>query len=191
MESAGNEGLFWAADKYSPLEGTPFRPFAQVVIDRAIYGFLKSELRHQKLRIAASTLVGWGSSQVFPRSADTLDVLHDGEVEALHKLRRYVDLKVLAGAMALCVEAENGRHHLEGKYTQSVLLLQLGHLFLEFSEQEKALLYGVYWEGKTVDEAGESCGLPGHMAKSRLRGLLGRLRKALAAAGHEGFEEER
>ena len=40
MESAGDEGLYWAGYRYSPVLGTPFHSFAQLLIDRSIFRLL-------------------------------------------------------------------------------------------------------------------------------------------------------
>lgn len=189
LEGAGDEGLFWAASQYTANEGTPFRPFAQVVIDRAIFTFLRGELRHWKLKAAGYVVASWGGSQVFARSEDGLRVLEDGEEEALAKLSRFVDLKVLAGVAALCAEVEQRRHDVERSAAFAALLTDLRKEVAELTAVERRMFIGIFWEGKTVEEAGREIGVSQATAKRRLRGLLGRLRTALQARGYDGTED--
>lgn len=189
LEGAGDEGLFWAASQYTANEGTPFQPFAQVVIDRAIFTFLRGELRHRKLEAAGYVVASWGASQVFSRSDDKLRVLEDGEQEALAKLDRFVDLRVLAGVAALCAEAESRQREAGQGAVLAGLFADLRAEVAMFSQAEQRFFVGVFWEEKSVEDAGAAVGLPSTTAKRRLRGLLGRLRKALQARGYDGTED--
>jgi RNA polymerase sigma factor for flagellar operon FliA len=189
LEGAGDEGLFWAAKRYTANEGTPFQPFAQVVVDRSIFSFLRRELRHRRLEAAGYVVASWGASQVFARSDDRLRALEDGEQEARAKLERFVDLKVLAGVAALCAEAEH-RQRAAGQATAlAELFADLRAEVALLTREEQRIFVGVYWEEKTIEEAGAEVGLPPTTAQRRLRGILGRLRAALRARGYDGTED--
>jgi RNA polymerase sigma factor (sigma-70 family) len=189
LEGAGDEGLFWAAKHYTANEGTKFQPFAQVVIDRSIFRFLRSEVRHRRLAAAGYVVASWGASQVFTRSDDVLRALEDGEQEALAKLERFVDLKVLAGVAALCAEAE-GRQREAGQATVlAELFADLRAEVALLTRDEQHIFAAVFWEEKSVEDAGAELGLPSTTAKRRLRGILARLRAALRARGYDGTED--
>lgn len=183
MESAGDEGLCWAARAYSEERGTEFRAFAKVVVDRAILGFLRSEMRHRKLAVGGYVVASWGACHVEPRAADVLDPLQDSDDRALEKLRGYVDLKVVAGVAALCAEAEQHRQDPERSAAFSRLMEVVEAELDVFNPLERGFFVAIYWEGKTVEEAAAAVGMPPDTAKARHRGLLGRLRKAVAASG--------
>ncbi len=158
-----------------------------MVIDRAICSFLRTEMRHRRLDAAGYVLATWGSAQVPTRSIDVLRPLDDGEEEALGKLRRFVDLKVLAGAAMLCAEHERRAEETETAENLRAAMRVVRAELATYPEAEQTLFAGIFWEGLTVEEAGARAGLAKVSAKSRLRGLLGRLRKALVTAGFEGM----
>lgn len=189
LEGAGNEGLFWAASRYTANEGTPFQPFAQVVIDRSIFSFLRGELRHRRLEAAGYVVASWGASQVFARSDDRLRAMEDGEQESLAKLERFVDLKVLAGVAALCAEAESRQREPGQGAVLAELFADLRAEVALLTATEQRIFVGVFWENKTIEDAGAAVGLPPTTAQRRLRGILGRLRKALQARGYDGTED--
>jgi len=189
MEGAGDEGLCWAAHRYDPVEGAPFLAFARVVVSRAILLFLREELRHRKLHVAGYVIASWGASQVAPRSGDALDAMYDGDDVALEKLEKYVDAKVLAGALALCSDAETHADDPERTAETRLLAAVLRAAIATFESKERRLLAAVYAEGKTVEEAGAEVGMAPGTAKARHRALLHRLRKALGGPGSPGKGE--
>ncbi len=181
MESAGDEGLCWAGHGYSAAEGIPFRPFAQLLVDRSIFGFLRRELPHRKLRVAGYVIASWGASQVQARSIDRINVMHDDDARCIEKLHNYIDPKVLAGALALCTDAERGRDAPEetvcAAQIMGVVRAELGAC----DATDQFLFSAIYGEGKTVDEAAAELNINRNTAKSRHLRLLRALRKTIDA----------
>lgn len=184
MEGAGEEGLYWAAERYSPAGGVPFHAFAQVIVDRSIFRFLRSELRHRKLSAAGYAAVRRGSAQVSPGSEDSVDPLSDTDEAALSKLHRYVDAKVMAGAVALGMEIE--QRQAEDPERAAAFRRLTGIVrgaLADLGPRNADLFSAIYGEGKSVEEVAEETGTPAVTLRSRHRRSLLELRKALEERG--------
>jgi len=180
MESAGDEGLCWAAQGYSMAEGIPFRPYAQMLVDRTIFHFLRRELRHRKLRVAGYVISSWAASQIPARSVDLIDVMHDDDEKCVDKLHQYIDLKVMAGALALCVEAERSGGDPEQIALAKEVMDAVRRELSECDATDQSLFMAVYGDGKTLDEVAAELGLNRNTVKSRHLRLVRALRKAIA-----------
>lgn len=186
MESAGDEGLAWAGHRYSGTEGVPFRPFAQLLVDRAIFRFLKQEMRHRKLSAAGYVIASHGAAQIAPRSGDLLDALYDGEDVALEKMRKYVDAKVIAGVMALVTDPEERADPERVAMTRELMALVRKQL-AEQSAADRDLFTALYAEGRTAEDLAVSLGMSPVTVRARHRRLLLNLRAALVAHDSTGI----
>ena len=180
MESAGDEGLCWAAHRYTMSEGIPFRPFAQMLVDRTIFHFLRRELRHRQLRVAGYILSSWAASQVPARSVDLIDVMHDDDEKCIAKLHQYVAPKVMAGALALCVDAEQSGEDPEQVALAGAAIAAVRKELSECDTTDQYLFSAVYGEGKTLDEVSADLGLNRNTVKSRHLRLVRALREVIA-----------
>jgi RNA polymerase sigma factor (sigma-70 family) len=184
MEGAGDEGLYWAAARYSAAEGPTFRGFAQVIVDRSILRLLRSELRHRKLSAAGHVVASWGAAQVSPRADDAIDPLVDTDEAALSKLRKYVDAKVVAGVIALGEDVERRKaEDPERAAAWGRLTAVVREELTAFDKNDRDLFASVYGEGRTVEELAEETGANAVTLRSRHRRLLQRLRAAAEARG--------
>lgn len=189
MESAGDEGLCWAAQGYSMAEGIPFRPYAQMLVDRTIFHFLRRELRHRKLRVAGYVISSWAASQIPARSIDLMDAMHDDEEKCIAKLHQYLDPKVMAGALALCVEAERSGESPEQVAMAASAMATIRKELSECDATDQFLFTAVYGDGKTLDEVAAELGVNRNTLKSRHLRLVRALRKAVASHVSSGEGE--
>lgn len=185
MEGAGSEGLARAAQKFSPVEGVSFPPYAAACVDHAIFRFLRKEAREMKLRASASLVAAWGGGLVVPRSGDEMDPAEDDQQMAADKLAAYVDAKTISAALTLSVERENAETSLERSVLMAALAGALRQELMACGERDQRLFTAVYGEGRTVEEAAGEVGIAYATAKARHRKLLSRLREALEKRGFE------
>jgi RNA polymerase sigma factor (sigma-70 family) len=185
MEGAGGEGLIRGAQKFSPVEGISFPPYAAACIDHAIFRFLRKEGREWKLRASASFVAAWGGGLVVARSSDEMDPAEDDDRIAAEKLAAYVDTKALSAALSLLVERENA----EGDTERSILMRELSAALREelaaCPARDQRFFVAVYGKGHTVEEAAREVGIAYPTAKARHRKLLAALRGALERRGFE------
>lgn len=179
MESAGEEGLCWAGHGYSMIEGIPFRPFAQVVVDRSIFGFLRRELPHRKLRVAGYVISSWAAAQLSARSLDVLNPMHDDDERCVEKLHDYVEPKMLAGALALCLDAERSGDDPEQTALAAQVIALVRREMAQCDSIDQRLFSAIYGEGQSTEAAATELGIPEATARSRHFRLLRALRKAI------------
>lgn len=190
MESAGNEGLTRGAQKFSPVDGISFPPYAAVCVEHAILGFVRREARAMRLQASASLAAAWGGGLVVPRSADEMDPAEDDDRGAAGKLAAYVDAKAMSAALTLSVEREeNADKSLERSLLMTLLTAAMRDELEACGERDRQLFTAIYGKGRTVEEAAGDAGMAYPTAKARHRKLLSRLREALEKRGFEWVDK--
>ncbi|MBK8259622.1 MAG: sigma-70 family RNA polymerase sigma factor [Polyangiaceae bacterium] len=188
MESAGNEGLWRGAQKFSPTFGVSFPAYACACIDHAIFRLLRKEMRQEKLRFGIDVCAAWGAAHVVGRQEDELDPTADDEKAAAKKLAAYLDAKVMSAAATLAVERENAAPDAERSLWMRELAAALREEMATCTERDQRFFAALYGQGATVEEAAAEVGLPYGTAKNRLRKLLSDLRGALHQRGYQSIE---
>lgn len=185
MEGAGREGLCWAAHGFSAAAGIPFRPYAQTIVDRAIFRFLRKELRHRKLAVAGYVIAAGAFSELSARSIDLPDAMNDDEQSCIEKLHRYIDPKVMAGALSLALQGtRDGEDPADRAFSAQALAVVRAELS-ECDEADRTLFSAIYGEGKSTEEVATELGMAAPTVRSRHFRLLRALRRAIDSRSSE------
>jgi DNA-directed RNA polymerase specialized sigma24 family protein len=107
--------------------------------------------------------------------------MHDDDEKCIEKLHDYADPKILAGALALCLDAERGGDDPEQTALAGQVIALVRREVAACDAQDKQLFSAIYGDGKSTEEAAVEIGIPATTARSRHFRLLRALRKAIDA----------
>jgi RNA polymerase sigma factor for flagellar operon FliA len=186
LVSVAIQGLVEAATRFDPTRGVQFKSFAYYRIRGAVYDEVRRLCAgdpYARSRVACAAAVDAmveGALAERPRSAS------DGPADAAEALAGVLDAAATAFTVAQCAEAlvsEGSRNDPEDSASLHEESALLRDAMATLPEKERVIVQQVYFEGRTIEEAGASMGLSKSWASRLHARALSLLRDEMGALG--------
>lgn len=180
--AVGTKGLVEAAARFDPARGVKFVTFAYYRIRGAVFDHIRDTVTNDpfiRSRVSAEAAV---DDIIEGTLAGRMPRPGEGPAEAAEALASVLESTTQVFAVADCAEAmvgESSRTDTEEEITRRETASTLRKAVESLPAKERTMLLAVYFEGRTIEQAGASLGLSKSWASRLHARALAQLRDAV------------